>query len=112
MKTKIISYNNKKIEICIEDKQKGRSFDKIKTPKRWKLWTHQMCIDLHNDKGLRKILNLELCSFWIAQFFEFNKENGRVAWFLVCPGGVGFSCFEVPQYSLDGLGVRFWREVK
>ena len=111
-KTKIINYDKKKIEVCIEDEQKGRSFDEIEIPKGWKLWTHQMCIALHNNKRLREELNLEHCSFWIEQFFEFNKENGHFAWFYAYSVRVGFAYSEEPQDWGGRFGVRFWREVK
>ncbi|MEK6884780.1 MAG: hypothetical protein AABY22_34430 [Nanoarchaeota archaeon] len=110
MKTKIIKYKGKKIEVGIEDIEKGKRLDEIKIPKGWKLWTYQMCIDFHNDEKLRKKLDLEDCWFYVEQPFELNKNY--VAGFRAFSDWVVLYCNCVPRGSDTALGVRFWREVK
>lgn len=110
MKTEIITYKGKKIEINVTDEQKGKSFEEIEIPKGWKLWTSQMCIDLHNDKKLRKELNLEDCWFWIEQPFKLNKEKNLGAGFGALSGRANLNCNRVPAYWISKLGVRFYKD--
>src|SRR3990167_6478828 len=112
MKTKQIKYRGKKIEVGIEDEQKGKIFSDIEIPECWKLWTHQMCIDFHNDEKLRRELFLKDCWFFVEQPFDFNKNKGYIARFGAYSGWVGLDCYGYPQNSNSGLGVRFYREVE
>lgn len=117
MKCKTCGHDKEEKTIEIEGweyETETHDFDKklpyIKIPKGWELWTYEDCIKLHNDKKLRKELNLDDCWFFIEQPFKVNKNN--VARFYADSDGASLDCLGYPRGSGSSLGVRFKRKVK
>jgi len=88
------------------------SFEDLKIPKGVELWTYEDCIKLHNNKKLRKQLDLDDCWFHIKQPFSFNEEKGLSARFWADSCGADLDCDWIPTCSDAALGVRFKRKIE
>ena len=95
-----------------ETTQFNTKFKDIKTPKGWVLWDYEDCIKLHNDKNLRKELNLEDCWFFIEQPFSLNKEEKLVARLVAYSDWADLYCDGSPDDRCVSLGVFLVRRIE
>lgn len=100
------------VEYETETHDFNKKLSDITIPKGWRLWRYDECVKLHNDKKLRKKLNIEECWFFIKQPFKFNEEKGYVARFDANSDGALLYCGGNPEDSGSSLGVRFARDFK
>ena len=107
MKTIIIKKLNIEVETRIH--QKGKSFNKIKIPKGWRLLKMDEMTFLYNNYA--KELNLNNTWEFIEQPFD-KLKNKYASRFYACSGYANFYCGRDPLNSGSRLGVRFCRDLK